>query len=216
VRRVPTSRTVRLAGIAALAVALWGCSASVHVGTSNPTLPRAQVESQTASELAAKLNQPAPTVTCPGDLEAKVGTKMDCTLVAQGDTTRLPVHLTVDSITGTTAHWNIDVGTGPLPGKDTFCADNAKLDKLTASVTTGTDLIGVFKDNVSVIDDFATNAPADIHADANTLATAAHTAISANDASGFTNPSVAAAGAHVDAYCGQNPDGSPATTTTAP
>jgi hypothetical protein len=191
---------------------LMGCSASVSIG-SHPQISQADVQAQTSAQLATQTSQPKPTVTCPGALDAKVGAKMDCILVAQGDTTRLPVHLTVDSITGSTAHWNIQVDTSPLPGKDSFCADNAKLDKASKGITAAADFIAVMKANQSVIDDFAKNAPADIQADATTLVGAARASISTNDASGFATQAVASAGMHVDAYCGQNSDGSPATTT---
>ena len=199
--------------IAPFAVAaLWGCSASVSVGTKSD-LAKADVEAQTATQLAAKTNQPKPTITCPGNLAAKVGATMDCTLVAQGDTTQLPVHLTVDSISGGTAHWNIQVGAAPTSGKAAFCADNAKLDKATAGITAVADLVTALKANQAVLDDFEKNAPADIQADATALVGAARSTISTGDASAFGAQAVLTAGGNVNNYCGQNNDGTPATTT---
>jgi len=59
------------------AAALTACGASV--GTK--TMPQAAVEKQSTIELAKVVGVPVsqvPPVNCPGDLEAKVGTKMIC------------------------------------------------------------------------------------------------------------------------------------------
>lgn len=97
----------------ALTAGAAGCKASVHVGGSN-ALPKAAVEKKTAAELAAKTNQPEPAVTCPDDLVAKVGASLDCTVQAQGETRRYPVHLQVDSVSDDGgAHFQISVGDGP-------------------------------------------------------------------------------------------------------
>ena len=103
-----------------------GCSASVSLGvgeTSNPasstgssqasTVPKHSVETEVATTLAHKLNQPVPKVVCPGDLTAKVGTVMYCSLTAQGSTTAYPVKVQVDSINGGQVHFNIQVSTTP-------------------------------------------------------------------------------------------------------
>lgn len=89
-----------------------GCSASVSIG--GRKLTKSKVEKKTAEELAKQNNLPEPKITCPGDLAAKVGTKMDCTLTPQGDTQTIPVHLEVDSVADDgTAHFNISVGDVP-------------------------------------------------------------------------------------------------------
>jgi hypothetical protein len=99
--------------VAGLAVtAFTACSGSVSVGGAN-AVAKDKVEAQTAEQLAAKLNQPKPTITCPDDLKAEVGATLDCTLVAQGDTTKLPVHLEVDSVKDGDVHWQISVGNAP-------------------------------------------------------------------------------------------------------
>ena len=54
-----------------------------------------------------------PKVVCPGDLEAKVGTVMYCSLTAQEATTTYPVKVRVDSISGTNVHFNIEVSQTP-------------------------------------------------------------------------------------------------------
>jgi hypothetical protein len=196
----------------ACAAVLWGCSGSVSIGGSG-TISKDDVQTQTATELAQQLNQPTPTVTCPGPLTAKVGATLDCTLVAQGATTTYGVHLMVDSVNGSTAHWSAQVSSAPIGGdKTAFCNDNATLDKAFSGIQNAADFLTALKANQATVDDFDKNTPPDIKADASVLVTAAHTAISANDASGFQAAAVATAGTNVDNYCGQNPDGTPATT----
>ena len=89
-----------------------GCSASVSIGGPS-TVPRHSVETEVATTLARQLNQPVPTVVCPGDLKAKIGTVMYCSLTAQGATTTYPVQVQVNSISGTNVHFNIQVSQTP-------------------------------------------------------------------------------------------------------
>ena len=91
-----------------------GCSVSAHVSIGAPAaVPRHTVENEVATTLARQKNQPVPTVACPGDLRAKVGTVMYCSLTAQGSTTSYPVKLQVDSVSGKRAHFNIEVSKTP-------------------------------------------------------------------------------------------------------
>lgn len=77
---------------------------------------KSKVESQIATQLSAQQpDLPKPTIVCPSGLKAKVGTKIQCVLTVEGDTTRLPVDVTVDSVKGNTVHFNVQVGTQPLP-----------------------------------------------------------------------------------------------------
>ena len=89
-----------------------GCSASVTVGGSSP-IPKHTIESKVATTLAQQVHQPVPKVVCPGDLQAKVGTVMYCSLTAQGSTTAYPVKVLVDSIKGTNVHFHLTVSTTP-------------------------------------------------------------------------------------------------------
>jgi hypothetical protein len=93
--------------------------------------------------------------------------------------------------------------------KTAFCNDNATLDKASSPVQQPSDLIPVLKANQATINDFKANAPSDIASSADALVTAANNAIASGDASGFTTQAIQAAGTKVDAYCGQNPDGTP-------
>jgi hypothetical protein len=86
--------------------------------------------------------------------------------------------------------------------KAAFCSDNLKLDKASSNASSASDVIKVFKDNQSTIDDFAKNAPSDIKAKAQTLASAADQAIKSGDASSFGTQAVADAGKAVDSFCG--------------
>ena len=116
--------TVIIVTVAAGGWLIAGCSASVSIGEpSNPasstgssqasTLPKHAVETEVATTLARQENQPVPKVVCPGDLTAKVGTVMYCSLTAQGSTTTYPVKLQVDSINGSQVHFNIQVSQTP-------------------------------------------------------------------------------------------------------
>ncbi len=77
------------------------------------------------------------------------------------------------------------------------------------------DLVPIFQANQATISDFDSKAPPEIKVDADALTTAAQGAITSKDASAFTTPALQASGTRVDTYCGQNADGSPATTTTS-
>jgi hypothetical protein len=204
------TRTARflVAGFAC-ATLISACSGSISIG-GTAEVPQATVESQVATQLAAQTSEPVPKVTCPSGLQAKVGASTDCTLTAQGSTTQLPVHVKVTSVTNGTAHFDAQVGQAAGAGdKTTFCADNAILDKATASVQSASDLIAALKANQVTINNFQATAPSDIVASAGPLAIAANNAISSGDISGFNTQAIQDAGNKVNAYCGQNPDGTP-------
>jgi hypothetical protein len=213
-----TARLGRLVatGVASL-VMLSACKASVSIGAGSPEVSQSDVEAQVATQLAANVNQPKPTITCPGPLPAKVGASIDCDLVAQGDTVKYPVHVVVDSVTNGTAHFTAQVGQAPIGGggdKTAFCADNAVLDMATSVAATPADLIPIFKAKQATISDFDSKAPADIKVDADAVAKAAQAAVASNDASAFATPTLQASGMKVDAYCAQNADGTPITAPT--
>ena len=93
--------------------------------------------------------------------------------------------------------------------KTAFCNDNATLDKATSAAQQPSDLIAIFKANQSTITDFQAKAPSAIVDSAGPLAIAANNAITSGDATAFTTPAIMADGKAVDAYCGQNADGTP-------
>ena len=104
-----------LATLVTVAAGGWfvtSCSASVSVGGPS-TVPKHSVQTEVATTLARRVHQPVPKVVCPGDLKAKVGTVMYCSLTAQGSTTAYPVKVQVDSINGGKVHFNIQVSKTP-------------------------------------------------------------------------------------------------------
>jgi hypothetical protein len=110
-RRIGTAGRAAL-GAVAVALTLVGCNASVSIG-GTPAVPRQSVQTEVATTLARQENQPVPKVVCPGDLKAKIGTVMYCSLTAQGSTTAYPVKVQVDSISGTQVHFSIEVSQTP-------------------------------------------------------------------------------------------------------
>jgi Domain of unknown function (DUF4333) len=186
------------------------CSASVSVGTGD--VPQSTVESQVAQQLAKSTQQPVPTVSCPGGLKAVIGTTLHCTLTPKGGTNTLPVVVTVTSVKNGTAHFSAQVGQVAGAGdKVAFCSDNAQLDQATSGAQQASDLIPIFKANRSLLSDFQSKAPSAIVNQAAVLVLAADHAVSSGDASAFNTSTVAKAGKLVDAYCGQNADGSTTT-----
>lgn len=89
-----------------------GCSAHVSIGGA-PAVSQHTVETQVANTLAKQKHQPVPKVVCPGDLKAKVGTVMYCSLTAKGSTVSYPVKLQVNSTSGSEAHFHIQVSKTP-------------------------------------------------------------------------------------------------------
>lgn len=200
----------------ACASAVAACSGSASVSLGGGEVAQGDVESSVAQQLAATTHQPVPKVSCPSGLDAKVGASIDCTLTPQGGGESLPVHVTVDSVKNGTAHYSAQVGQAAGGGdKAIFCADNAKLDQATAGAQQPSDLVPIFRQNQSLIDEFEAEAPPDIIGNASTLANAAKSTISSGDASAFATQALSDAGTKVDAYCGQNADGSPATSGTS-
>ncbi|MCU1343919.1 MAG: hypothetical protein JWL70_185 [Acidimicrobiia bacterium] len=195
-----------------IAAGVAGASLLAGCGGGTKKVARAEVESKSATQLAASVGQATPKVTCPGDLTAKVGATLECVLVAQGDSTQLPVHIVVDSLDGDTAHFSAQVGQAAGGGdKAAFCADNAILNKATAAVTKAEDLPAILKANAATIDDFRTKAPPAIIDAAGTLAKAAKDAATSGDAKAFNDPAIEDAGKKVDAFCSVNSGGTPAT-----
>lgn len=88
-----------------------GCSVSMG-GTS---ISKADLEQQVSSQLAASVGQQPKSVTCPGDLDAKVGASIRCSLVTPQDIT-YGVTATVASVNGSDVHFSIKVDDHPSSG----------------------------------------------------------------------------------------------------
>ncbi len=93
------------------AVALSACSFSTSTGKS---VKEADVESQISAQLAAKIGEKPKSVTCPGDLKAKQGTTMRCSLVDKTDK-KYGLTVTVTSVEGNTVNFDIKVDDEPTP-----------------------------------------------------------------------------------------------------
>ena len=109
-------RPSRLAGLGLALVAAAalsaGCEASMSLGEN--TLDKVEVQEETAKQVAAQAKVAKPAVTCPDDLAAKVGATLDCYLVMQGDTKKLPVHIEVMAV-GEDGRANFDISVGSVP-----------------------------------------------------------------------------------------------------
>jgi Domain of unknown function (DUF4333) len=55
-----------------------------------------------------------PDVSCPDDLPAEVGAELRCTLTADGDDARYGVTVTVSSVEGETANFDVEVDPEPM------------------------------------------------------------------------------------------------------
>jgi hypothetical protein len=87
--------------------------------------------------------------------------------------------------------------------KTSFCADNAKLAKATASAKTLGDVLRDLRANQSTVDDFGKKAPSAIKAQAQFLVTATQAAIRSDSTGAFGTRKFADAGRAVGDYCGQ-------------
>ncbi|MEA2447496.1 MAG: hypothetical protein QOK47_1133 [Actinomycetota bacterium] len=74
---------------------------------------QAEVEKQAAKQLAAAVGQDEPNISCPGDLKAEVGTKMECDLSVEGDDAVYPVFIEVTGLNDGNAEFDIEVGETP-------------------------------------------------------------------------------------------------------
>ena len=88
--------------VAALAVAFGACGQDV--------VEEADVESEVKRVVAEEVGQQPKEIDCPGDLEAKKGEKMTCTLVAP-DGSEVDTFVTVTSAEGGDAKFSVEVGT---------------------------------------------------------------------------------------------------------
>ncbi|MFJ9589851.1 DUF4333 domain-containing protein [Streptomyces acidicola] len=100
-----SAATWSLSAVAAGAL-LVGCSGSVSIGNSEPTLSADKLATTVAEKLAVTTGQPKPDITCPEDLAGKVGNTTRCTLTADDGST-LGVTVTVSSVDGDEINFDI-------------------------------------------------------------------------------------------------------------
>lgn len=97
-------RLTRLALLPLLGLVIAGC------GT--PMLPAGTVSKAAEDALEQQVGQ-RPTVSCPKDLEAKVGATTRCSLTADGLDGTYGVTVTVRSVDGDKAHFDVQVDDHP-------------------------------------------------------------------------------------------------------
>ncbi|MFF4525600.1 DUF4333 domain-containing protein [Streptomyces bluensis] len=100
-----SAATWSLSAVAAGALVV-GCSASVSMGNSEPTMSAGKLATIVAEKLAATTGQPKPDITCPEELAGKVGNTTRCTLTADDGST-LGVTVTVSSVDGEEINFDI-------------------------------------------------------------------------------------------------------------
>ena len=101
--------------------------------------------------------------------------------------------------------------------KTKFCQDTATLDKAVAPVGApdtpekDAQILKIFKDNQATLDDLGKTAPSDINTDARLLLETINAAIKADSMDNFGT--AGGTGPRIAAYCGQNIDGTPISST---
>jgi hypothetical protein len=101
-----TSRTYRPLAVAAITLAgfglVAGCGNADSVGAD-------KVAKLAHDELEKQIDSPFE-VTCPNDIKTKEGESMECTITFE-DGVEQPLTATIESIDGSTAHFNFEAGT---------------------------------------------------------------------------------------------------------
>ena len=199
-----------MAFIGSIGVSFFGALGPAAAATTG-AVPKAVVESQTAKILAAETGQGLPHVTCPSNLQGRVGASLTCVLTPKGSKLKYPVVVRVNSVRQGTAHFHVQVGQAiGAANKAKFCVATATVDKATSVAVHPADLIPIFKRNVKALNNFQSTAPAPIVATAGTLIQAVRTAVTTGNAQAFTTSHILKAEQAVNTYCGLNIDGSPA------
>ena len=97
--------TAALAAVGLLGAGLSGCSGSVKVGSTAPSVSAADLQKNLTDQFSTA--DPAPkSVTCTDDLVGEVGKKASCDVVFS-DTNSVQAVVTVNSVDGTTVNYDI-------------------------------------------------------------------------------------------------------------
>jgi major membrane immunogen (membrane-anchored lipoprotein) len=99
--------TTRIVSVLATTLALAACSSDASEGT----IAKGTVETGAMDALTKKTGQQAPQITCPGDMPAKVGASMVCSIPLSNGT--YDVTVTVTAVNGTTAQFSVEVAAAP-------------------------------------------------------------------------------------------------------
>lgn len=90
-----------------LAVTALALSTLAGCGDSTPTVKQSKVEDTISGKLEEQVGQAPDDVSCPGDLEGKVGTTMRCQLTAGSD--ELGVSVKVTSVKDSKVNFSFEV-----------------------------------------------------------------------------------------------------------
>jgi ABC-type uncharacterized transport system auxiliary subunit len=82
-------------------------STALLAGCGDPEVQKADLEKLAMKQLTATVGKECPQVTCPGNLAAKVGATMNCSMPLDG--TPHDVAVKVTSVEGSTAHFDFEV-----------------------------------------------------------------------------------------------------------
>jgi hypothetical protein len=94
-------RRLAIGCVTAFVLVAAGCSAGEKI------LPKEDVEAGAKEALTKSVGQEPDSVSCPDDLDAKVGASERCTLTSGGDT--LGMTVTVKSVDGDNATYEVEV-----------------------------------------------------------------------------------------------------------
>ncbi|MEW2479410.1 DUF4333 domain-containing protein [Mycobacterium sp. NPDC049093] len=104
------TRRMLAASMLVAAGVLGACSANVHIGSTGT--PKDQLAKTVKEKLEAQAGKKADSVTCDGDLEAKVGATQRCVLTVKG--TKLGVTVTATSVSDDNIKFDAKVDDKPM------------------------------------------------------------------------------------------------------
>jgi hypothetical protein len=107
------SRSFRRLAPIPLLLGLAACSVDVSTSNSSSTLSADSVASSAEDALEEQIGV-RPSITCPDDVDAKVGAETRCTLTGGDDPTEYGVTVTVTSVDGDDARFDVQVDDEPL------------------------------------------------------------------------------------------------------
>ena len=80
-------------------------------GCGENVVPKADVEQNAMKQLTATVGKPSPPITCPSDLNAKVGEKLTCAITLDGKVHDVAVGVT--AVDGKDVKYDIEVASKP-------------------------------------------------------------------------------------------------------
>jgi len=108
----PLSWVMKKIGLVSSIFAVLAVSALV-VGCSEGEVTKADVEQNAMKQLTANVGKPSPPITCPGNLKAKVGEKLTCSMPIDSKT--YDVTVSVTAVSGTDVKYDVEVASAPRP-----------------------------------------------------------------------------------------------------